>query len=76
MTDNSLGALQGVIFEMIKEVKGAGKDDLKDTLAKAKAVNDLAGTAIDNVNAMVGIVRMRNAATIDADAYDDLKRLS
>ena len=76
MTDNSLGALQGVIFEMIRDVRSADKGDLKDTLAKAKAVNDLAGTAIDNVNAMVGIVRARNTATIDADAYNDLKRLS
>lgn len=75
---NGLVDLNALLFDQIRDLR---KDDLqgdalKDEIARARAVNDVAKTAVDTANSMMSAITLRNRLNIDADSHSELKALA
>jgi|GEM_PF-3534537 len=62
MTDMSLMALHGILFEQIDRLNDPdlGKEELKSEIARADAMEGIASTIVKNASVMVKTVSMGN----------------
>lgn len=75
---NGLTDLNALLFEQIRALRDpdlAG-EGLKAEIDRARAVNDVAKTAVDTANSMMAAISLRNRLNIDADSHSELKALA